>query len=101
MLACRRQVGARVFAMDGEQARYWSTGPAQQVGVPLKREVAKRVKLHHKVDIVDGRTVILGSCNWTRPANDENDENTLIVRNPAIGKMFADAFNEPWNDVLQ
>ena len=45
--------------------------------------------------------MILGSYNWTRPANDENHENMLIVRNPAIGKMFTDAFDELWNDVLR
>ena len=57
--------------------------------------------LHHNVGSVDGKTVILASYNWTRPANSENDENPLTVRKPAIGKMFTDAFDELWNDVFR
>jgi phosphatidylserine/phosphatidylglycerophosphate/cardiolipin synthase-like enzyme len=36
-------------------------------------------KLHHKTSVVDDRTVITGSFNYTRPANDFNDENIFVV----------------------
>ena len=95
------KVSVRV-ATDGLQSRYWSAIPGlRAIGVPVKLEVDAEAKLHHKVGIIDGETVILGSYNWTRAANDENDENTLVVTNAAIGRMFTDAFDELWNGVLR
>ena len=44
---------------------------------------AKRVdglnKLHHKLLVIDGKTTIVGSYNFTGPANRLNDENILVV----------------------
>jgi phosphatidylserine/phosphatidylglycerophosphate/cardiolipin synthase-like enzyme len=39
-------------------------------------------KLHHKTAVVDNRTVVAGSFNYTRPANDYNDENIFVVGSP-------------------
>lgn len=39
---------------------------------------------HHKVIIVDGQTVILGSFNFSSNANTQNDENLLIVHDPRL-----------------
>jgi phosphatidylserine/phosphatidylglycerophosphate/cardiolipin synthase-like enzyme len=36
-------------------------------------------KVHHKTAVIDGRTVVAGSFNYTRPANDFNDENIFVV----------------------
>jgi phosphatidylserine/phosphatidylglycerophosphate/cardiolipin synthase-like enzyme len=36
-------------------------------------------KLHHKTTVIDKRTVVAGSFNYTRPANDYNDENIFVV----------------------
>lgn len=44
--------------------------------------------LHHKVIIVDERTVVLGSFNFSQNANKDNDENTLIVEDAAMAKAF-------------
>ncbi len=40
--------------------------------------------MHHKVIIIDDRTVITGSFNFSRNANRKNDENTLIIENPEL-----------------
>jgi len=36
-------------------------------------------KVHHKTAVIDGRTVVAGSFNYTRPANHYNDENLFVV----------------------
>jgi phosphatidylserine/phosphatidylglycerophosphate/cardiolipin synthase-like enzyme len=36
-------------------------------------------KLHHKLVVIDGQITILGSFNFTGPANRLNDENILVV----------------------
>jgi phosphatidylserine/phosphatidylglycerophosphate/cardiolipin synthase-like enzyme len=44
--------------------------------------------LHHKVFIVDNKTVIFSSFNFTASADDSNDENLIIVTDPATAKTF-------------
>jgi phosphatidylserine/phosphatidylglycerophosphate/cardiolipin synthase-like enzyme len=44
--------------------------------------------MHHKVIIIDQREVIFGSFNFTGSADNDNDENLLIVDAPAIAQAF-------------
>jgi phosphatidylserine/phosphatidylglycerophosphate/cardiolipin synthase-like enzyme len=44
--------------------------------------------MHHKVFIIDGQLVMLGSYNFTRSAEEDNDENLLILHNPDIAREF-------------
>ena len=52
---------------------------------------------HHKVFIIDNKTVITGSYNPTKNANERNDENILIIHNKEIAKKFLDEFNLQYN----
>ena len=49
--------------------------------------------MHHKVFIIDEKTVILGSFNPTIAANEKNDENILIIDDEKIAKEFFGEFN--------
>lgn len=49
--------------------------------------------MHHKVIIIDSNIVILGSYNFTRSAEDKNDENTIIVHDPAFAGQFLIEFD--------
>ncbi len=51
---------------------------------------AKNGSIHHKVFIIDGKTVITGSYNPTRNGNEYNDENILIINDYAIARKFLD-----------
>lgn len=48
--------------------------------------------MHHKVMILDGCTVVTGSYNFSRNAEEKNDENLLIIRNCALGEAFTREF---------
>ena len=48
--------------------------------------------MHHKVIIVDDETVILGSYNLTISAEESNDENVLIIHDPAVAALFVEEF---------
>jgi phosphatidylserine/phosphatidylglycerophosphate/cardiolipin synthase-like enzyme len=48
--------------------------------------------MHHKVFIVDGKTVILGSFNFSQNAEEENDENLLIIDDIPLAQTFAAEF---------
>jgi len=45
-------------------------------------------KLHHKIAVIDSRTVITGSHNWSASANRTNDENLLVIDSPAVAAEF-------------
>jgi phosphatidylserine/phosphatidylglycerophosphate/cardiolipin synthase-like enzyme len=54
--------------------------------------------LHHKYAIVDAEimdlngTVVTGSHNWSRAANERNDENTVIISHPGITNQYLQEF---------
>ncbi len=48
--------------------------------------------MHHKVIIIDDATVITGSYNFTRRAEDTNDENLLIIDSPELSSLFLQEF---------
>jgi phosphatidylserine/phosphatidylglycerophosphate/cardiolipin synthase-like enzyme len=66
----------------------WQT-PLQTVGIA---QLSRGDKLHHKFAIVDNRTVITGSHNWSAAANYNNDENALIIHNPTVAAHFQQEF---------
>ena len=49
-------------------------------------------KLHHKVLIVDGELVVTGSFNWSKSATLYNDENLIVLREPAAVELFEEEF---------
>ncbi|MCS6871428.1 MAG: phospholipase D-like domain-containing protein [Anaerolineae bacterium] len=49
--------------------------------------------MHHKVFIIDDRTVITGSFNHTRSADTVNDESILIIRSPQVAALYRQEFD--------
>jgi len=62
-------------------------------------------KLHHKYGMVDAPyastdpTVITGSHNWSRAANESNDENTLIIHDVYIANQYMQEFKKRYNEL--
>jgi phosphatidylserine/phosphatidylglycerophosphate/cardiolipin synthase-like enzyme len=53
--------------------------------------------LHHKVFILDEKTVVLGSFNFTNNADQSNDENMLVIHNPELARQFLAEFNRVYD----
>jgi phosphatidylserine/phosphatidylglycerophosphate/cardiolipin synthase-like enzyme len=47
--------------------------------------------------VIDERTVLFGSFNYTSNAADDNDEALLIVDDPALARQFLDEFCRVYN----
>jgi phosphatidylserine/phosphatidylglycerophosphate/cardiolipin synthase-like enzyme len=43
---------------------------------------------HNKIIIIDGQTVITGSFNFTKAAEEKNAENVLIIKSPELVKLY-------------
>lgn len=44
--------------------------------------------MHHKFIVVDRRTVVTGSYNFSNAAEDKNDENVLIIEDEDVARLF-------------
>jgi phosphatidylserine/phosphatidylglycerophosphate/cardiolipin synthase-like enzyme len=79
--AVKRGVEVRVI-MDATNlgGRYSDMAIFKDSPVPIWRDKAHK-EFHHKVMLIDGRTLITGSFNFTTQAEDYNGENILIIRN--------------------
>jgi phosphatidylserine/phosphatidylglycerophosphate/cardiolipin synthase-like enzyme len=49
---------------------------------------ARAGNIHHKVFIIDRKTVITGSYNPTKSGDERNDENILVIHDPQVASAF-------------
>jgi phosphatidylserine/phosphatidylglycerophosphate/cardiolipin synthase-like enzyme len=52
--------------------------------------------MHHKMLIVDGKTLISGSYNWSRTAEHGNHENIQVLKQPSLLKAFKKEYEALW-----
>jgi phosphatidylserine/phosphatidylglycerophosphate/cardiolipin synthase-like enzyme len=57
--------------------------------------------MHHKALVIDGRTVVTGSFNWTRHAQQANDENVVIVDSQWLARRFEEEFGRIYEQALR
>lgn len=55
--------------------------------LPVKTD-GNKYTMHHKVIVIDGETVITGSFNFTKSADDSNDDNVLVIHSPAVANLY-------------
>ncbi len=61
--------------------------------IKIKKDTNPAI-MHHKVFIIDNRTLITGSYNPTKSANTKNDENILIIHDERIAKKYLEEFEK-------
>jgi len=64
--------------------------------VPVKQD-GNPGFLHHKVIVVDERIVITGSMNYSTNAEENNDENVIIIDNAEIARLYIQEFERVWS----
>jgi len=71
--------------------------PLTTVGMP---KLPAGDRLHHKFGVVDGKTVITGSHNWSEAANRANDEAVLIVESATVAAHFEREFDRLYQGAI-
>lgn len=79
-------VEKRRWSMKDEKGK-----PLLEQGIEIKQDENKHI-LHHKVFIIDNTTVIFGSYNPSKAANERNDENVMIAHDKKITRRFLEEF---------
>lgn len=67
--------------------------PLEGVGTP---QLAPGDKLHHKLAVIDDRTVITGSFNWSPSAAHQNDETLLVIESPLLAQHVNREIDRLW-----
>jgi phosphatidylserine/phosphatidylglycerophosphate/cardiolipin synthase-like enzyme len=66
--------------------------PFIQAGLNVRLDGNQDGLMHHKVIIIDQEIVIAGSYNFTASAEDNNDENVVIIFSPVVAGKFMEEF---------
>ncbi|MBI5954681.1 MAG: hypothetical protein HY865_23740 [Chloroflexi bacterium] len=53
--------------------------------------------LHDKVIVIDNSIVVTGSLNFSSSADEENEENVVILDNPEIAALYLQEFDKLWS----
>ena len=88
--------GVKVKAiLDKSQRKekYTSATFLANMGIPTYID-DKHAIAHNKIIIIDGKTVITGSFNFTKAAEEKNAENLLIIKSPDLAKKYIDNWEE-------
>lgn len=64
-------------------------------GIPVRIDTTP-YHMHHKFMIVDGKTILTGSYNWTRSAARFNHENVISLVDIAVTASFQQHFDSLW-----
>ncbi len=77
---------------DNRGERYSEADFTSRAGIPTFID-AEHAIAHNKVIMVDGKTVITGSFNFTKAAEERNAENLLIIRDqPELAKQYLENY---------
>jgi phosphatidylserine/phosphatidylglycerophosphate/cardiolipin synthase-like enzyme len=80
-----------VFEARGSETEYSEYEPMRRAGLDVLTDGNPYV-MHHKVFILDDETVLMGSFNFTQSADESNDENLLVLHDPAIAALYQAEF---------
>jgi phosphatidylserine/phosphatidylglycerophosphate/cardiolipin synthase-like enzyme len=68
-------------------------------GIPVKTDNSPS-HMHHKFAVFDGKVLVNGSFNWTRSASQNNQENIVVMADPAIIASFSREFARLWDTCI-
>lgn len=88
--AHKRGVNVQVILDKSQRTeKYSSADFLAHAGVSVQIDDKHQIA-HNKIMIIDGQTVITGSFNFTRAAEEHNAENLLIISSKELAEKYAD-----------
>ena len=94
--AHRRGVRLRIISDDAKAEDLGSdVGRFERAGIAVRVDRSP-FHMHHKFAVVDARTLLTGSYNWTRGAARDNEENLVILDDPRLVGPFGSTFERLW-----
>jgi len=79
--------------LDDEDANVDAKNYLQNRGIEVRFD-SDDVRTHSKLLIIDGRSLIIGSTNWTESALNKNNETSVEIMDENIANTYLTYFNE-------
>ena len=76
-----------ILDKSNRTANYSSADFVQRAGIPTFID-AKHAIAHNKIMVIDGRTILTGSFNFTKAAESSNAENLLVIQDSELAKKY-------------
>ncbi len=80
---------AVILDKSNRTQKYSAADFTAHMGIPTYID-AQHAIAHNKTIIIDRQTVITGSFNFTKGAEEKNAENLLVLRSPGLAKTYLD-----------
>jgi phosphatidylserine/phosphatidylglycerophosphate/cardiolipin synthase-like enzyme len=91
--AHRRHINVTIILDKSQRTQKYSSADfTANAGIPTWIDARHAIQ-HNKVIIIDEKTVITGSFNFTKAAEESNAENLLIIRDQSIAKTYLKNWN--------
>jgi phosphatidylserine/phosphatidylglycerophosphate/cardiolipin synthase-like enzyme len=85
-----------VFESTGSDTEFSEMIPLYCAKAPVRKD-GNPAFMHHKVIVIDEHIVITGSLNFTDNADQQNNENVIIIDNADIAKLYLQDFQKVWD----
>jgi len=94
--AHKRGVYVEIILDKSNRSKKYSAGDfTAHMGIKTYID-AQHAIAHNKVMIIDSETVITGSFNFTKAAENNNAENLLIIKSPELAKKYISNWERHW-----
>jgi len=91
--AKKRGVKVQVILDKSQRTeKYSSADFVQRAGIPTYID-SKHQIAHNKIMVIDGHTVLTGSFNFTKSAEEHNAENLLVIQDAALVAKYTANWN--------
>jgi phosphatidylserine/phosphatidylglycerophosphate/cardiolipin synthase-like enzyme len=86
--AYRRGIEVKVILDRSNRTAHYSAATfLTHAGIPVWID-AQHAIAHNKIMIIDGNTILTGSFNFTKAAEQQNAENLLSIRDAALAEQY-------------
>ena len=82
-----------ILDKSNKSQKYSAADFTHNMGIPTFID-AEHAIAYNKVIVIDRETVITGSFNFTKAAEEKNAENVLILKNKELAKQYIDNWNK-------
>lgn len=93
--AHRRGIDVRVVFEREQLSEYSEYWRLKDAGVPVRGDTNPHA-MHNKIMIVDSEIVVTGSYNWSKSAEESNNENIIVIRSRRIAEEYERIFEKIW-----
>jgi phosphatidylserine/phosphatidylglycerophosphate/cardiolipin synthase-like enzyme len=93
-----RGVEVEVVFDQGQVGAYSMYSLLKSTGVDVRNYTNPNGIMHNKIAIIDEKIVITGSFNWTESAENNNNENLIVIHSIEVAARYEDEFEKIWSE---